>query len=259
MTAAMCQSNSAQVHSLASKLQETSLEHQHLYTAQERQLQLEAQALRQAQNEELQASAIAHEHELAIQELRRQAEEQPELLKLQWRLQLSQQSSYKAEIHELYTEMLNMREKSEMQSHLSAQMCRLESPSRSVEAEPENVLNTASPGRSSSWILSSEMMSTPDRPTSSNLQSPSGAPMQFGPSPLTQEYRHPNPCCVPPAQWGSHHPREPGEEEREMFGDVPPRHEEYLPEQPVQHEAHQDELDSAAVPSPSGKAVNSEG
>ena len=46
--------------------------------------------------------------------------EQPELLKLQWRRQLSQQSSYKAEIHELYAEMLNMRQKSEMQSHLLA-------------------------------------------------------------------------------------------------------------------------------------------
>ena len=50
--------------------------------------------------------------------------EQPELLKLQWRRQLSQQSTYKAEIHELYAEMLNMREKSEMQSHVSAHMCK---------------------------------------------------------------------------------------------------------------------------------------
>ena len=135
----LCQSNSAQVQSFASKLQETNLEHQQLHTAQERQLQLEAQTLRQAQVEEHQAAATAHEHELAIQEFKRQAEEQPELLKLQWRSQLSQQSSYKAEVHELYTEMLNMREKSEMKSHLSAQMCRLETPSRSVESEPENV------------------------------------------------------------------------------------------------------------------------
>ena len=85
--------------------------------------------------------------------------------------------------------MLSMREKSEMQSHLSAHVCKLEqtSPSRSLEPEPDNVLNTASPGRCSSWILPSEMMSTPDRPTSSGLQSPSGVPVQFGPSPLTQE------------------------------------------------------------------------
>ena len=48
----LCQSNSAQAQSLASKLQETHLEHQQLYTAQERQLQLEAQAVRQAQNED---------------------------------------------------------------------------------------------------------------------------------------------------------------------------------------------------------------
>ena len=119
----LCQSNSAQAQSLASKLKETQLEHQQLHTAQERQLQLEAQALRQAQIEEQQAIALAREHELAIQEIRRQAEEQPELLKLQWRRQLSQQSSCKAEIHELYTEVLNMREKSEMQSHLSRHKC----------------------------------------------------------------------------------------------------------------------------------------
>ena len=107
-----------------------------------------------------------------------------------------------------------MREKSEMKSHLSAQMCRLESPSRSVESEPENVVNTASPGRSSSWILPTEMMSTPERPTSSGLQSPSGVPVQFGPSPLTQEYRHLSPCYVPPAQWGNHHAQSPSEDQQ---------------------------------------------
>ena len=144
-----------------------------------------------------------------------------------------------------------MREKSEVKSRLSAQTCRLETPSRSVESEPENVLNTASPGRSSSWILPSERMSTPDRPTTSGLQSPSGISMQFGPSPLTKEYRHQSPSCVPPAQWGNHYARESGEEDCELFGDLPPAQEEIFPEQPAQHETHQDELDRAAVPSPS--------
>ena len=39
-----------------------------------------------------------------------------------------------------------MREKSEMQCHLAANMCKLDHtvPSRSVESEPENVLNTLS-------------------------------------------------------------------------------------------------------------------
>ena len=48
-----------------------------------------------------------------------------------------------AGIHELYAEMLNMREKSEMQSHLSAHTCKLEqtSPSRTLESEPENMLS----------------------------------------------------------------------------------------------------------------------
>ena len=55
---ALCQSNSAQVQSLAAKLQETNLEHHELYTAQERQLRLEAQTLRQAQEQEQQAAQI---------------------------------------------------------------------------------------------------------------------------------------------------------------------------------------------------------
>ena len=126
---ALCQSNSAQVQSLASKLHETNEE-----------------ALREAQQQEQLATQMIHEHEHAIQELRRQAEEQPEIQKRLWKRQLSQQSTYKAEIHELYTEMLNMREKSEMHSHLAANMCKIEHsvPSRSVESEPENVLNTIS-------------------------------------------------------------------------------------------------------------------
>ena len=157
-----CKSNSAQVQTPASKLHETQLEHQQLYTAQERQLQLEAQILRQSQHEEQQAANLAREHELAILEFRRQAEEHPEIFKSQRRVQLSQQTSCKAEIHELYTEMLNMREKSEMKAAMSAQMCRLKTPSRTVDSESENVLNTVSPSRSSSWILPSELMQTPD-------------------------------------------------------------------------------------------------
>ena len=252
----LCKSNSAQAQSLASKLQETQLEHQQLYSAQERQLQLEAQALRQAQEQERQAAVMTHEYELAIQECRRQAEEQPEILKEQWRRQLSQQSSYKAEIHELYTEMLNMREKSEMKSHLSAQMCRLETP-RSVESEPENVLNAASPGRSSSWVLPSEMMSTPDRPTTSGLQSPTGAPMQFGPSPAAQEYCRQSPCHVPPAQWGNHFARESGEEECELncLATYHQLRGGPFQDESAPNEAHQDELDRAAVPSPSDMLV----
>ena len=76
-----------------------------------------------------------------------------------------------------------MKEKSEMKPHLAANMCRIDQtiPSRSVESEPENVLNTLSPGRSMRWILPHEL-ETPQRPTSSGLQSPMGIPVQFGPS-----------------------------------------------------------------------------
>ena len=119
--------------------------------------------------------------------------------------------------HELYTEMLNMREKSEMQSHLAANMCKLERsvPSRNIESEPENVLNTRSPGRCSRWILPEEL-ETPNRPTSLGLQSPVGVPVQLGPSPQTLEYSHPSPCCIPPAQWGDMHARD-RQEECELF------------------------------------------
>ena len=156
-----------------------------------------------------------------IQELRCQADEQPDIQKLLWKTQLSQQSTYRAEIHELHTEMLSMKERSEMKSHLSANMCKIEQsvPSRTVDSEPENVLNTLSPGRSARWILPHEL-ETPNRPTSSGLQSPAGAPVQFGPSPQTREYARPSPCCVPPAQWGDVLCRA-GDEEWELFGGMP--------------------------------------
>ena len=143
---ALCQSNSAQVQSFASKMHETNEEHQKLHTAQERQLQLEAQALREAHQYEQQAAQSVQEYENMIQELRRQADEQPDIQKLLWKKQLSQQSTNRAEIHELHTELLNMKEKSEMKSHLAANMCRIDHtvPSRTVESEPENVLNTLS-------------------------------------------------------------------------------------------------------------------
>ena len=153
----------------------------------------------------------------------------------------------------------NMCEKSEMQSRLSAHMCKLKqtSPSRSLESEPDNVLNTTSPGRSSAWILPNEMMTTPDKPTSSGLQSPSGLPMQLGPSHQAQEYSRPSPCCVPPTRWGNQHARESGEEECELFGDVPPSHEEDPLGLPEEDEARQDELHNASSPSVSNsKASN---
>ena len=188
----LCQSNSTQVQSFASKMHETNDEHQKLHTAQERQLQLEAQTLREAHQHEQQAAHSVQEYENMIQELRCQADEQPNIRKLLWKKQLSQQSTYRAEIHELHTELLNMKEKSELKSHLAANMCRIDHtvPSRTVESEPENVLNTLSPGRRQRWILPREL-ETPNRPTSSGMQSPAGAPVQFGPSSQTREYASP--------------------------------------------------------------------
>ena len=99
---ALCKSNSAHVQSLASKLHETNEEHQQLCTAQERQLQLEAQALREAHQHEQQAAQSAQDYQSMIHELCRQADEQPDIQKLLWKKQLSQQAAYRAEIHELH-------------------------------------------------------------------------------------------------------------------------------------------------------------
>ena len=109
---------------------------------------------------------------------------------------MCRQATFKAEILELYTEMLNTREKSERQAALSAKMCRLEQPSLTVEAEPENVFNTASPGRLCSWILPSELM-TPLGPTTGGVQTPAGQPIQYGPSPEIHQYSRRPDLSVP--------------------------------------------------------------
>ena len=175
-------------------------------------------------------------------------------------MQLSQQASYKAEIHELYAEMLSMREKSEMQAAMSAQTRRLESLSLTVESEPENVLNTASPSRCSSWILPSEMMITPDRPTTSGLQTPTGAPVQLGPSPVTQQYSRRSDLSIPPAQWGNQDGQEEGEKECELFRD-PLQVEGDPVEALLEHDRgmeHQDDLHIAMVPVPSNHDISSQ-
>ena len=152
-----------------------------------------------------------------------------------------------------------MREKSEMQAAMSAHMCRLESPTLTVESEPENVLNTASPNRCHSWILPSEMM-TPDRPTTSGLQTPQGAPIQLGPSPVTQQYSRRGPLSIPPAQWGNQDGREEGEEECELFRD-PPQVEGDPMGALLEHDQgreHQDALQIATVPVPSNTHTSSQ-
>ena len=63
---ALCQSNSAQVQSFASKMHETNEEHQKLHDAQERQLQLEAQTLREAHQYEQQAAQSAQDYQNMI-------------------------------------------------------------------------------------------------------------------------------------------------------------------------------------------------
>ena len=146
---ALCKSNSAQVQSFASKMHETNVEHQQLHDAQERRIQLEAQALREAHQLEQHAAHTAQEYQEMVQALRQHADDQPDKEKLLWKRHLSQQADYRAEIHELHTELLNMRERSEMKSHLAANMCRIEQtvPSRTVETEPDNMYSQHSVSR----------------------------------------------------------------------------------------------------------------
>ena len=63
---------------------------------------------------EEQAYRIAHEREVDLRELKDQSAAQPQLLKAQWKSQMSQQANYKAEIHALNTEIANTQEKSEL-------------------------------------------------------------------------------------------------------------------------------------------------
>ena len=65
------------------------------------------------------------------------------------------------------------------------------------------------------------------------MQSPAGAPGQFGPSPQTREYAPPPPCFTPPAQWGDVHGGV-RDEECEVFGGMLLEHDQDLPIGPVQ-------------------------
>ena len=158
-------------------------------------MHLEAQVLRRSQDQEQQAVRIAHEREIELQGLRDQSAAQPQMLKTQWKSQMSQWATYKAEIHALNTEIANMKEKSELQAMISKKNRIIEPPSLSVEAAPKNVHNTACPGRSPSWILPSELM-TPMRPTTGGVQTPNGPPVAYGPSPVTQHCTSVHGICI---------------------------------------------------------------
>ena len=129
-------------------------------------------------------------------------------------------------------------------------MCKIDQtlPSRTVESGPENVLNTLSPGRSTRWILPEEL-ETPNRPTSSGLQSPIGPPVQLGPSPLTREYSVPPLGHITPAQWGDVYGRA-GDDGCELFGALPEGEEPDAPVCPAHAVQQPDELNDAHSPLP---------
>ena len=99
---------------------------------------------------------------------------------------------------------------------------------------------------SSRWILPEEL-ETPNRPTSSGLQSPIGPPVQLGPSPLTREYSVPPLGHIPPAQWGDVYGRA-GDDGCELFGALPDGEEPEAPVCPQQAVQQQDELNDVTSP-----------
>ena len=91
-------------------------------------------------------------------------------------------------------------------------------------------------------------LETPNRPTSSGMQSPMGAPVQLGPSPQTREYVPPHPCHIPPAQWGDVHSRA-GDDGCELFSGILMGDEQEASAIPPQTVQHPDELGDAVFPS----------
>ena len=109
-----------------------------------------------------------------------------------------------------------------------------------------HVLNTLSPGRSTRWILPQEL-ETPNRPTSSGLQSLAGAPVQFGPSPMTREHSTLPPGSIPPAQCEEVYGRA-GDDGCELFGALPEDEEPEVLPQMQRVVQCPDELDDAGFP-----------
>ena len=149
----MHESNNAQVQQLAESLQQNELEHQHLHTASERDAcKLEAKALRMSQDTQHQALSMVHQVEEEVQRLRDHTGAQPDHLKAQWKKQVCQAATYKAETHALHTDLP---EKSELQATLSAKMISVDTSRPSAESEPEVLLSTILPC-GSPWILPSQ-------------------------------------------------------------------------------------------------------
>ena len=89
-------------------VRESEVEHQQPHAVNERRLQVEAQTLRRSQNLEQEAFGIAHQREVEVQQLQDQSAARPQLLKEQWKSQVSQQATRKAKIHALHTEISNV-------------------------------------------------------------------------------------------------------------------------------------------------------
>ena len=69
-----------------------------------------------SQTVEQQALSVSHQTEQEAQYLRCHTDAQPEHLREQWKRQVSQAATYKAEIHALHTELQNGQEKSELRA-----------------------------------------------------------------------------------------------------------------------------------------------
>ena len=94
-------SNNAQVQQLAKNLRHSQLEHQEFQYADERRLQLEAHTFRMSQNMVQTTLNAMQQPEHEVHRLKHLQNAEPHQLKEQWKKQVSQPASYKAEIHAL--------------------------------------------------------------------------------------------------------------------------------------------------------------
>ena len=104
-----------------------------------------------SQNTKQQTLGAAHQKEQEAQRLRNHTDAQLEQLEEQWKQQVSQAATCKAEIHALRIELQNVEEKSEVMATLSAKMISMDASRPVVEAEPDVFLKARAPR--SRWIL----------------------------------------------------------------------------------------------------------
>ena len=172
---ALCQSNSAQVQSFASKMHETNEEHQKLYTCTRETDTTRGTSSSRSTSIWTTSSADSPGISGHDTELRRQADEQPDLQKLLWKF-LSRQTTAQRSMSSIPN--CSMWKRSLRWSRTWLRTCAeliIQCQAGPWSLSQQNVLNTLSPGRSQRWILPHEL----ETPHQTNIVGPtvtSGSP-----------------------------------------------------------------------------------